>query len=181
LNTPESTLKTGLWIFLLTAAGILTTFALACATPVAAFAALAALYMRRNAAIALMAAVWGAGQIIGFGFLHFPHTAATFAWPGALLVCSLMTLEGGFLVTRFSAGPLVRATIVLLATMVVFKVAIYLFGTVLGGNASAFKPVYVFKYLWTNALTFIVLLGLHRIGIAIGLVARGAGQGRAFT
>jgi hypothetical protein len=181
LNTSESALKTGLWIFLLTVAGVLTTFVLACATPVAAFAALAALYMRRNAAIALMVAVWAAGQVIGFGFLHYPHTAGTFAWTGALLICSLMTLEGGFFAARSRVTPLVRAVMIVLATMIVFKAAIYLFGTVLGGNGSAFNPVYVFKYIWTNALTFVVLLALHRIAVVTGLVARGVGRDRALA
>ncbi len=121
MNTSENTLKTGLWIFLLTAAGVLTTFALACATPVAAFAVLAALHMRRFAAAALMIAVWLVGQTIGFGFLHYPLTANTFAWTGALLVCSLMTLEAGFLAARVSAPPPVRAVIVLLAAMLAFR------------------------------------------------------------
>ena len=65
--------------------------------------------------------------------------------------------------------------------MVVFKAAIYLFGTVLGVNGAAFKPVYVYQYLWTNALTFVVLLVLHRIAVAAGLVARDAGHGRALA
>lgn len=181
MNTSENTLKTGLWVGLLTAASVLTSFALACATPVAAFAGLAALHMRRFEATALMITVWAVGQGIGFGFLHYTHTAGTLAWTGALLVCSLMTLEAGFLAARFGAAPLVRAAVVLIATMVVFKAAIYLFGTVLGGNGAAFKPAYVYQYLWTNALTFVVLLVLHRLAVAAGLVARDAGHGRALA
>jgi hypothetical protein len=65
--------------------------------------------------------------------------------------------------------------------MVVFKAAIYLFGTVLGGNRSAFNPVYVFKYIWTNALTFVVLLALHRIAVVTGLVVRDVGRDRALA
>jgi hypothetical protein len=177
-NSPKnSSVKTGLWLILLTTASVLTTFALACATPVAAFAALAALHMKRAEAMLLMGVVWLASQCVGFGYLHYPYTAGTIAWGGALLISALVTMEGAAFVTRrmASAPDAVRAAGALGAAMVVFKAAIYLFGMELGGNASAFKLSVVTNFVWTNALTFVVLLVLYQVGVAVGLVARSSG------
>ena len=173
----NSPVKTGLWLILLTAASVLTTFALACATPVAAFGALAALHMKRAEAIMLMSIVWLASQVVGFGYLHYPHTAGTIAWAGALLISALVTMEGAAFATRHTASTssAVRAIGALAAAMVVFKAAIYLFGMEFGGNASAFKLPVVSNFVWTNALTFVFLLALYHIGVAVGLVARSNG------
>ena len=45
----------------------------------------------------------------------------------------------------------------------------------LGGNASAFKASVVTNFVWTNALTFVVLLVLYQLAVAVGLVARSNG------
>jgi hypothetical protein len=173
----NSPVKTGLWLILLTVASVLMTFALACATPVAAFGALAALHMKRAEAMMLMSIVWLASQVVGFGYLHYPMTANSITWGGALLVTSLATMEGAAFVTRrLEATPAaVRATLALVAAMVAFRAVTYLFGMELGGNASAFKLVYLTKFVWTNALTFVVLLALYHVGVAVGLVARSSG------
>jgi hypothetical protein len=170
----DNAFKTGIWLVLLGAASFLTTFALACATPVAAFAALAALYMRRKQAMILLAMVWLAGQAVGFGFLHYPLGAGTLVWSAALLICAFFTLEVAMIVARQVEirGPAVRAITVLAAAMIAFKIAIYLFGLVLGGNAGAFAPAVVFKFAWTNLASFIFLLVLHKIAMTVGLVAR---------
>jgi hypothetical protein len=176
----NSPLKTGIWLILLTIASVLTTFALACVTPLAAFGALAALHMKRAEAVMLMSIVWLASQVIGVGYLHYPYTASTVAWGGAFLISALVCMECAALVTRRmeSAPNVVRAVGALVASMVVFKIAIYLFGMELGGNASAFKMSVVTNYAWTNALTFVVLLVLYHIGVAVGLVARSSGPQR---
>jgi hypothetical protein len=173
----NSPVKTGLWLILLTIASVLTTFALACATPVAAFGALAALHMKRAEAITLMSVVWLASQVVGFGYLHYPYTAGTMAWAGALLISALVTMEGAAFVTRrMAAAPAAaRAIGALFAAMLVFKAAIYLFGIELGGNASAFKASVVSNFVWTNAVTFVVLLVLYQAAVAVGLVARSSG------
>jgi hypothetical protein len=172
MKTENSTVKDGLWLVLLTVASVLTTFVLACATPAAAFGALAALHMKRAKAMLLMSVVWFASQMVGFGFMHYPLDASTLAWGPALLLSGLVCMEGAAFVARQTLSPVLRTVGALLAAMVVFKVAIYIFGMGLGGNESAFAPVYVWSYIWTNAVTFAVLLLLHRAALAMGLVVR---------
>src|SRR5947209_18388535 len=65
---------------LLTAASCLASFALACATPFAAFAVIAAAMLPLRPALLVVAASWLVNQGIGFGVLHYPIDATTMAW-----------------------------------------------------------------------------------------------------
>jgi hypothetical protein len=169
-----SPVKTGFWLLLLTGASLLTTFALACATPFAAFGALAALHMKRGEAVLLMSIVWLASQVVGFGFLHYPHTANAFIWGGALLIAAPVCMEGaGFAARRLASGPS-RIFAALAAAMLAYKAAIYAFGVELGGNGSAFAAHVVFNFVWTNVAAFVGLLLLYRLGLLLGLVSRSA-------
>ena len=57
--------KTWLWVALVSTASLVLSFSLACAVPLAAFAALAGLHMRKGAGLALVAAAWLVNQIVG--------------------------------------------------------------------------------------------------------------------
>ena len=65
---------------LLTASCALASFALACATPFAAFAVLAAAALPLRQALLVVIGAWLVNQCIGFGALHYPIDAATIAW-----------------------------------------------------------------------------------------------------
>ncbi|MDQ6867846.1 MAG: hypothetical protein M3178_05420 [Pseudomonadota bacterium] len=69
-----------LWIALLVGASVAFSLGFACAVPLAAFAAIAALTLSRRDAFALVGAVWLANQIAGFAVHHYPVTASTLAW-----------------------------------------------------------------------------------------------------
>src|SRR5580704_1050942 len=60
------------WGGILTVLTVVSTLAVACGTPFAALAALAALFLPRRDAFALIAVNWLANQAIGFGLLHYP-------------------------------------------------------------------------------------------------------------
>jgi hypothetical protein len=170
----NSRIKIVSWLALLTATSILSTFVLACATPFPAFAALAALRMRRVDAVLLVVATVLANQVVGFGFLHYPHTITCIAWGPALLIASWASMEAASFVAQRTRAPLdpLRALYVLVATMCVFKVAVFIFGAILGSNGSAFVVHFLITFLWTNSATFLVLMLLQRLAVAIGLVAR---------
>jgi hypothetical protein len=57
---------------LLTAACALASFAFACATPFAAFAAIAGAMLPLSAALPVVLAAWIVNQAIGFGVLGYP-------------------------------------------------------------------------------------------------------------
>jgi hypothetical protein len=170
----ESPVKSALWLALLTTASILATLAMACATPFAALGALAALHLRRSQAFILTGAVWLASQVVGFGFLNYPHTLTTYAWGGALLVAAWASMAGSATITRHlrRAGGVLRSVCTLFAAMVIFKGAIYGFGLALGGNHGAFTPPVVARFCATNLIAFVGLMALYRLGVAIGLAAR---------
>jgi hypothetical protein len=65
---------------LLTVSCALTSVALACATPFAAFAVIAAATLPFRPALLVVTGAWLVNQSIGFGALHYPIDASTIAW-----------------------------------------------------------------------------------------------------
>jgi hypothetical protein len=67
-------------LLLLTSACGLASFAFACATPFAAFAALAGAMLPLSSALPIVVAAWIVNQAIGFGVLGYPVELNTFLW-----------------------------------------------------------------------------------------------------
>jgi hypothetical protein len=64
--------------------------AFSCAMPLASFAAVGALTLRRHDALVLIGAVWLANQTTGFTLLHYPLERTALAWGGALGAVALL-------------------------------------------------------------------------------------------
>ena len=65
---------------LLTVSCALASFALACATPFAAFAVIAAAMLSLRPALLVVMGAWLVNQAIGFGALHYPVDTNTMLW-----------------------------------------------------------------------------------------------------
>ena len=65
---------------LLTISCALASFAIACATPFAAFSVVAAATLPLRPALLVASGAWLVNQTIGFGALHYPIDASTIAW-----------------------------------------------------------------------------------------------------
>jgi hypothetical protein len=65
---------------LLTVSCALASFALACATPFAAFAVIAAAMLPSRSALLVVTGAWLVNQAIGFGALHYPIDGNTMLW-----------------------------------------------------------------------------------------------------
>src|ERR1700719_3527926 len=74
---------------LLTASCALASFALACATPFAAFAVIAAAMLPLRPALLVATGAWLVNQGIGFGALRYPIDASTIAWGFVIGVAAL--------------------------------------------------------------------------------------------
>jgi hypothetical protein len=74
---------------LLTISCALASFALACATPFAAFAVIAAAMLPLRPALLVVAGAWLVNQGIGFGALHYPINGNTMLWGVAIGLASL--------------------------------------------------------------------------------------------
>lgn len=164
------TAAVALWMALIAGLSVAGSFAFACAAPLAAVAALAAITMGRAEGAALVVAAWLANQIVGFGFLHYAQTANTFAWGGAICVGAL----AGFLTARLTQTvrlpALVGVPLALPLSFVTYEVTLYAAGLVLGGCDSAFTAEIIERIFVINAVAFVGLLALERMAIALSLL-----------
>jgi len=74
---------------LLTVSCALASFALACATPFAAFAVIAAAMLPLRPALLVVTGAWLVNQGIGFGALHYPIDGNTMLWGVAIGIAAL--------------------------------------------------------------------------------------------
>src|SRR6516165_11737164 len=84
-----------LWLGLLVGASVIFSLGLACAVPLAAYAAAAALSLSRRDALLLILLVWAANQLVGFTLLAYPWTASTFAWGATLGIVAVHATFAG--------------------------------------------------------------------------------------
>jgi hypothetical protein len=144
---------------LLTVSCVLASFALACATPFAAFAVIAAAMLPLRPALLVVTGAWLVNQSIGFGALHYPIHASTIAWGFTIGAAALAATAVSAAV--FRALPPNRTPLVLALTLVcaygAYEVALFAATHFLGG-AGAFT------------LAIVARLGLLNIAWLIGLV-----------
>jgi len=173
MTTATKTGASALWIFLLTAASLGTTFALACAMPYAALAALAAVHMHRSDALKLMGLVWLANQFVGFAFLHYPHDLTTSLWGAALGTGAIAALLGAdFALSRvMSKAEPARLAVAYFAGFVAFKVAILVWALGLGGIATTISPAIVGKQFLREAGVLVGLFALYHVLRSVGVPA----------
>jgi len=77
VNLFSSLSRPAISIVALTFASVLFTLGFACAVPLAAFAAIAAMSFGRREALAAIGAVWLANQAWGFAVMHYPMDRET--------------------------------------------------------------------------------------------------------
>lgn len=123
---------------LLTAACALASFALACATPFAAFAVVAAAMLPLRPALLVVAGAWLVNQGIGFGALHYPIDSSTIAWGLVIGAAALLaTAAASAVLRRLPQGrtPLMLA-IALIAAYAAYELALLAATPFLGGEGA---------------------------------------------
>ena len=162
-----------LWIMLLTLVSTVATLALACATPYAALAALAATRMRLRDGVLLMAAAWGASQAVGFCVLGYPHRTSTFLWGAVLGLAAI----AGVVAARFAAQRIparhgaVTLAIALVVATIAIKAVVLMGALNLGGVAITLSPSLTFQSFVRNAAFLIGLVGVYRLARRVGMPA----------
>ena len=101
---------------LLTVSCALASFALACATPFAAFAVVAAAALPLRPALLVVTGAWLVNQTTGFGALHYPIDAGTIAWGFVIGAAALAATAASSATLR--ALPQGRTPLVLALTLV---------------------------------------------------------------
>lgn len=145
---------------LLTLSCALASFALACATPFAAFAVVAAATLPLRPALLVVTGTWLVNQAIGFGALHYPIDPSAIAWGFVIGAAALAATAASSVV--FRALPQVRSPLALALALVcaygVYEMTLFAATPQLGGAGGL-----------TSAI--VARLGLLSFAWLIGLVA----------
>ncbi|MCP3408733.1 hypothetical protein [Bradyrhizobium sp. CCGB01] len=138
---------------LLTLSCALASFALACATPFAAFAVVAAAMLPLRPALLVVTGAWLVNQTIGFSVLHYPIDGSTIAWGFAIGAAALLSTVAASAVLRMlpqGRAPLVLA-ITLVAAYAAYELVLLAATPVLGGEG-AFTAAIVTRIGLTSAV-----------------------------
>jgi hypothetical protein len=159
------------WGALLTILTVASTLAVACGTPFAALATLAALYLPRRDACALIAVNWLANQAIGFGLLHYPLNWDCYRGGINLGVAALLATAAAMLAreTMRSAATGVRAIGSFAVAFVAYEGTLFLLGPA-GSRADFAAPVVLYIF-YVNAFAFVALLLLQITASALGFIS----------
>jgi hypothetical protein len=156
------------------AASVVFSLALACAVPLAAFAAAAALSLSRRDGLVLILMVWLANQFVGFTLLDYPWTASGFVWSVSLgAVAILATLASQSMAICFKSaarGTTVAATF--LIAFAVYEAALFAISATLLGGTEIYTLAIQGRIFAINAAAFVGLLALNHLAASVGL-ARG--------
>ena len=146
---------------LVTLSCALASFALACATPFASFAVLAAAMMPLRPALLVVAGAWLVNQAIGFGALHYPVDANTVLWGFTIAAAALVATMSSAIVLRVL--PLNRTSVALTVALVcayaTYEFALFAATPLLGGEG-AFTPTIVTRLGLLSAVWLIALVAV---------------------
>jgi hypothetical protein len=144
---------------LLTVYCALASFALACATPFAAFAVVAAAMLPLRPALFVVTGTWLVNQAIGFGAHHYPIDANTILWGFAIGAGALAATAAS--VAALRTLPQNRTPLVLAFTLVcaygAYEFALFAVTPFLGG-AGAFTAAIIARLGFLNAMWLIGLV-----------------------
>ena len=173
LNTAPDLPRHVLWLTVLVAASVAFTFGFACAVPFAAFGAATALTLGTRDALLLTIALWLANQIVGYGFMGYPWEATTLLWGGVLGVVALLSTAAARIASAQLARTSYSAILIgsFAAAFIVYEGSLYLVSAAWLGGTDAFAASTIAYIAGLNALAFVGLLVLERLGRMLGLAA----------
>jgi hypothetical protein len=171
-DSPRSTQATrAVWIALIVASGTCLSPILACVTPFAALATLAALKLGWRDRIAVIGLVWVANQAIGYGFLGYPWTWDSAAWGLAIGASAGLAVVAARGLSTTRPAPL-AISLPFVAAFAAFELGLYLAGYGLPGSAGAFSVSIVAHVFLINAIVLCVLMALYHLATMSGLLSR---------
>ena len=146
---------------LLAASCALASFALACATPFAAFAVLAAAMLPLSFALLVVGAAWIVNQAIGFGVIGYPIDPNTLLWGVAIGAAALIATTASALVLSLlaRANRYVAVASALVAAYAAYEMVLLAFTPVLGG-IGAFTLAIIARLGFLNILWMTGLLAV---------------------
>jgi hypothetical protein len=127
-----------LCLALLTGSCTLASFALACATPFAAFAVVAAAMLPLRRALLVVTGAWLVNQSVGFGPLHYPVDGSTLAWGFVIGAAALVATAASSAVLRAlpQGRPPLMLAITLVAAYAAYELVLLAATPFLGGEGA---------------------------------------------
>jgi hypothetical protein len=158
------------WGGILTVLTVVSTLAVACGTPFAALATLAALFLPRRDAFALIAVNWLANQAIGFGLLHYPLNWDCYRGGINLAIAALLSTMAAMLAQGAlrNVATSVRAIGSFAVAFGAYEGALLLLSPA-GSKADFIAPVVLYIF-YVNAVAFVALLLLQTTAAALGFI-----------
>ena len=162
------------WLILLPLSSLVFSLGFACATPLAAFGALAAVALSKRDGLILCGAVWLVNQVVGYALLGYSWNINSVSWGLALGGATILaSLSSRWIYRRSKTQYLFRLTVAFIAAFAVFQVSLYLVELfVLGGLQDSAADV-VSRVLAINAVAFVGLLALHWLAVIVGFISAG--------
>jgi hypothetical protein len=176
LRPHEELLRTSTWIAIVTASMIAFSFCFACATPLAAVAALAGSRMSLKDGAAVIIAAWLADQLIGYLVLGYPRTWDSFAWGATIGAASLLAGLAAASAARTVRQWWLSPCAALLAAFSVYEGALFAATVVLPSCAGAFSPSVIAHIQAINAGALVGLVAIHWLAASVGLEPDAAPQ-----
>jgi hypothetical protein len=158
------------WGAILTVVTAASTLAVACGTPFAALATLAALFLPRRDALVLIAVNWLANQAIGFGLLHYPLNWDCYRGGIDLGIAAGLSTIAAMSAHRALGrmATALRAIGSFAVAFVAYEAALFLISPV-GSGADFAAPVVLYIF-YVNAIAFVGLLLLKTAAAALGFM-----------
>jgi hypothetical protein len=148
---------------LLVVASVVFALCFACATPIVAFGTLAALTLSRRHALGLVAAIWLANQLVGYGILNYPTDFSSYAWGAVLGVAALCAVwVACSLAEQFKDDATALLVLPFMASFAVYQ-GVMLVAALFIGGMEGMAPEIIGWAGVVNALTFVGLYGANRV------------------
>ncbi|HVY17174.1 MAG TPA: hypothetical protein VHB27_18265 [Rhodopila sp.] len=158
-----------IWMALIVVAGAGLSLFYACATPFAALATLAALKTDRRDTALVVGLVWLANQVIGYGFLHYPHDLVSIVWGLAIGVAAGTALLAAIALAPRRPGPF-GVSLPFVGAFTAYEFVLYLASFALPTEDGAFALSVVKQIFVVNAVVLVALVLLHWLATAVGLL-----------
>jgi hypothetical protein len=144
-----------------------------------AAAVIAAMTLTPRGALLCTVVVWLANQAVGFGVLHYPWAAPTFAWGlaigGAAVVGTVAAQWSVRCLGAFRAP--VQTVAAFAAAFAVHQLTLYAIAVSLLGGTGAFATRIIGQVFLVNAVTLVGLVGLHQLVVVAGSFSRRRARG----
>jgi len=160
-----------IWLILLLLSSLVFSLGFACATPLAAFGAIAAVAFSRRDALILCGAVWLVNQVVGYTILKYPWSVSSVSWGlvlgGATIIASL---SSRWIYCHTKTPYLFRLIAAFIAAFAIFEVSLYAVAVFVLGGVQDFTANIVVRIFAINSAAFIGLLALHWLAVTVGLI-----------